>query len=92
MDDKLNQLLSIQNENNCGVIHDVECLSLKGDNESVGTCTLKVWLNEIGFINYYDLLIEQGFDSLVMMKEINVPKDLEYIGINLKAHQLKLIN
>ncbi len=37
-------------------------------------------------------MVQNGFDSIELMKEINNKNDLEELGIVLKAHQFKLMN
>ena len=92
LDDKLNQILSIQNgsgiHNDSGKI--INCYT---NNNSDCINNLKQWLSkEVGLPNYCNLLIQNGFNSLEMMKEINNFNDLDYIGITLKAHQLRFLN
>eukprot|EP01084_Bolivina_argentea_P295427 508619_1 len=54
---------------------------------------IKEWLiNAVKLPNYYELFVKNGFGSLDMIKEINNVTDLDYIGVNIKAHQLKLMN
>ncbi len=36
--------------------------------------------------------MQNGFCSLEIIKEINDKNDLKYIGIDLKAHQIKIMN
>eukprot|EP01083_Nonionella_stella_P146385 460295_1 len=50
------------------------------------------WLTSIGCSKYYNDFIQNGFDSVDMIKEINSVNDLNDIGVRLKAHQLKLLN
>ena len=50
------------------------------------------WLKEINLSQYYDIFIKNGFDSIEMIKEISTKNDLNYIGVTIKAHQIKLIN
>jgi len=89
MDQKINKLLSLQqqptNKNN------VHRDDVYVENEDV--MKFKMWLKvTVNLMEYYELFIQNGFDSLEMMKEINDVNDLNYIGIPLKAHQLKLMN
>ena len=54
---------------------------------------IKEWLrDEVGLEGYIDNFVMNGFDSLSMIKEINDKKDLEYIGIIVNAHQIKIMN
>merc|ERR1712154_464695 len=89
MDQKINKLLSLQQQptNKNNVHHD----DVYVENEDV--MKFKMWLKvTVNLMEYYELFIQNGFDSLEMMKEINDVNDLNYIGIPLKAHQLKLMN
>ena len=54
---------------------------------------VKLWLSsKVCLPNYYSLFLNNGFDSLQMIKEINDKNDLKYIGVTIRAHQIKLIN
>eukprot|EP01083_Nonionella_stella_P025090 69113_1 len=53
---------------------------------------LKEWLTSIGCVIYYDSFVNNGFDSLELIKEINSVNDLRSIGISMKAQQLKIMN
>eukprot|EP01083_Nonionella_stella_P048917 130527_1 len=62
----------------------------EGNNKKINE--LKLWLSNIGLLSYFELLFDEGFDSLDMMKEITDVQQLGYVGINPKAHQIKLMN
>ena len=54
---------------------------------------VKLWLlSTVGLPQYYDIFESNGFSTMQMIKEINGKEDLEYIGVKLKAHQIKIMN
>ena len=54
---------------------------------------VKFWLSStVGLPRYYPDFVENGFNSLDMIKEINNENDLMEIGITMKAHKLKIMN
>eukprot|EP01083_Nonionella_stella_P103128 294323_1 len=79
-------------------------LKLEGveyDVNEVEAKKVRLWLDSIGCSKYYNVFIQNGFDSLDIIKEINdvqggswspLVNELNDIGIRLKAHQLKLFN
>eukprot|EP01084_Bolivina_argentea_P265700 450469_1 len=42
---------------------------------------VSVWLDSIGFSKYYDNFVQNGFDSMEFIKQINYENDLNDIGI-----------
>merc|ERR1712003_610544 len=48
---------------------------------------IRVWLDSIGFAQYFDLFALNGFDSMDFVKEIKLASELNYIGITTKEHQ-----
>eukprot|EP01084_Bolivina_argentea_P049734 91470_1 len=56
-----------------------------------GAKEVRVWLDSIGFSMYYDILVQNGFDSMESIQEITDKNDLQDIGVTLKGHQLKLL-
>merc|ERR1712228_124081 len=69
---------------------DIEMEYIVNDEDEMNA--MKEWLIEIGMENYFELFMKNGFNSLEMIKEINDKNDLQFIGIEVKAHQIKLIN
>ena len=60
----------------------------KTDNEVV-----QFWLEHtVGLPQYYNLLIENGYESLDSVKEIDGRDQLKEIGIDLREHQTKLLS
>ncbi len=54
---------------------------------------VKEWLmNTVKLENYFELFMQNGFCSLEIIKEINDKNDLKYIGIDVKAHQIMIMN
>lgn len=53
---------------------------------------VKSWLESMTMSIYYDLFIENGFDSILMIKQINNRQELMEIGVEMKAHQYTLMN
>jgi len=54
---------------------------------------LRQWLSDTcNLPDYYDLFMRNGFHSLELIREISSYSDLEYIGVTIKAHQMKLMN
>ena len=53
---------------------------------------VEAWLERVGMSQYWELLRDEGFDSMDMIKQVNDVADLEYVGVRRKGHQLKLIN
>eukprot|EP01084_Bolivina_argentea_P139821 245925_1 len=49
------------------------------------------WLDSIGFKMYFNNFIRNGFDSMDMIKEIKTELHLKLIGVQLLAHQMKLL-
>ena len=41
---------------------------------------------------YFDIFIKDGFDSILMLKQINNRQELMDIGVEMKAHQYTLMN
>merc|ERR1712176_26897 len=56
-----------------------------------GRDDVKEWLNRINMDQYYEYFVNNGFDSLTLLKEINDLSYLEYIGVKVKAHQIIII-
>eukprot|EP01083_Nonionella_stella_P051150 135833_1 len=53
---------------------------------------VKEWLiAQVELPQYYDILVDNGYDSVNIIKEITDEKELEAIGIVMKGHLLKLI-
>ena len=48
---------------------------------------IKVWLNEMDLKEYYQIFIENGYDSMNMIKEIQFISELEEIGVTNVNHQ-----
>eukprot|EP01083_Nonionella_stella_P311483 1110892_1 len=57
-----------------------------------GDMEVKEWLDSIGYSDYHNVFVTNGFDSMDMVKEINDANDLNGIGISLRAHQIKISN
>jgi len=53
---------------------------------------VKSWLESMTMSIYYDLFIQNGFDSILMIKQINNRQELMEIGVEMKAHQYTLMN
>eukprot|EP01083_Nonionella_stella_P095636 268525_1 len=62
------------------------------DVNEIGANEVKSWLDLIGQSKYFETFIQNGFDSMDLIKQINGTDDLVGIGISLRAHQLKIIN
>eukprot|EP01083_Nonionella_stella_P178197 628861_1 len=45
------------------------------------------WLKEIGFSQYYDVFISNGYDSMPIVKEIMGRSELKGMGITVRKHQ-----
>ena len=59
--------------------------------EGGGGSELKVWLNSVvGLPQYVEVFIRAGFESLETVQVLERYEDLQYIGIESKAHQIKL--
>eukprot|EP01084_Bolivina_argentea_P049736 91472_1 len=56
-----------------------------------GAKEIRLWLDSIGFSMYYDILVQNGFDSMESIQEITDKNDLNDIGITLKVHQTRII-
>eukprot|EP01084_Bolivina_argentea_P100839 180912_1 len=54
--------------------------------------SLKMWLNNIGLTQYYNLLVQNGFENISYLTSGLQEKDLIEIGIHLKGHRLKLLS
>merc|ERR1712130_81405 len=52
---------------------------------------VSAWLNSIGFPQYFDLFIANGFDSMDIIKELKDVSELEEIGIDLD-YQFDILN
>eukprot|EP01083_Nonionella_stella_P269769 913033_1 len=53
---------------------------------------LKDWLSQkVRLPQYYDALVDNGYDTLDIIKEITDEKELTAIGIDLKGHVMKLM-
>ena len=50
------------------------------------------WLERVGMAQYWETLRAEGFDSMDMLQQIKDKADLDYVGVRLKAHQMKLMN
>ena len=62
------------------------------DPNGIGMIEMREWLtNIVELPDYINLFAMNGFDSLKWIKEITNKHDLEYIGIKIKAHQIKLM-
>eukprot|EP01083_Nonionella_stella_P100507 283588_1 len=53
---------------------------------------VSLWLYSIGMSMYCDTFIQNGFDSIKLVQEVNDKDDLIDIGITLKAHQIAVMN
>eukprot|EP01083_Nonionella_stella_P017793 49858_1 len=52
----------------------------------------KKWVTEIVKLpEYYDVLVQNGFESLGIIKEVKDQNELAEIGIDLKGHRLKIM-
>ena len=60
--------------------------------EEIKKSQIYKWLNDIGFGQYYNNFAQNGFDNLDFVKQIQNVNTLKDIGIDLKGHQLKLLN
>ena len=78
----------IESMNGSDDVKEDDILCVNKDQDEV-----KEWLrDEVGLLQYYDNFALSGFDSISMIKEIIDKKDLEYIGIDIKAHRIKIMN
>eukprot|EP01084_Bolivina_argentea_P067278 122546_1 len=55
------------------------------------TLIVRVWLSEVGFPEYYDAFVSNGYDAMDVIMAIENKNDLNEIGIVLKGHQTKLL-
>lgn len=63
------------------------------DADVPGVEEVRAWLSGIGLEQrYLKLFLDNGFDSLAMVMEINDLNDLKYVGVKSKAHQMRLMN
>eukprot|EP01083_Nonionella_stella_P014629 41078_1 len=79
---------------NCTSWSDFSLTTTKGDEPRIEDERelLKDWLSQkVRLPQYYDALVDNGYDTLDIIKEITDEKELTAIGIDLKGHVMKLM-
>ena len=61
------------------------------DNESVQNDKIRVWLQRIGYLHYFQNFVEAGYESIEFIKAINNELDLEEIGIA-ESHRMSILH
>eukprot|EP01083_Nonionella_stella_P158283 514982_1 len=89
--DNLGTTGATQGENDDGIF-DWQSGSKHEERNQIQREELREWLEEkLKFGQYYDVFVDNGYESLDIVKEITDQNELKEIGIVLKGHLLKLM-
>merc|ERR1712129_117291 len=67
-------------------------MMIKMDSDKTESDKVRQWLIGIGFEMYLDVFLQNGLDSIDVIKQIDTKHELKSIGAPLIGHQIKLLD